>query len=102
MYYIYILYSSAADLFYVGHTNDYNRRLREHNEQEYFNTFTSKHRPWILKAVFECSNSELEALKIERFIKKQKSRKLLEQLCKHSFEPAGLLSQLVRVPDIRD
>ncbi len=101
MYYIYILYSESSDLYYVGYTNNTKRRLEEHNTTS-FNTFTSKHRPWILKAVFECGNSESKAVRIERFIKKQKSRKLLEQLCDYNFTLSGLLAQLIRVPDIRD
>jgi putative endonuclease len=56
----------------VGYTTDYLRRLVEHNEQENFNTFTLKHRPWILQAVFECGITKSEAIKVERFIKKQK------------------------------
>lgn len=102
MYYIYILYSVSSDLFYVGYTVDYKRRLNEHNEQDASNTFTSKHRPWTLKAVFECSMIEKDAMKTERFIKKQKSRKLIENLIEASFVPSGQLAQLVRVPDVRD
>ena len=102
MYYIYVLYSPVSDLFYVGYTNNYKNRLSQHNNQDNFNTFTSKHRPWLLKAVFECSLIEKEAIRIERFIKKQKSRKLLEQLINSDFIPNGTLSQLVRVPDVRD
>ncbi|MBW7889979.1 MAG: GIY-YIG nuclease family protein [Chitinophagaceae bacterium] len=45
MYFIYILYSVASDIYYVGYTTDINRRLNEHNYQEHFNTFTSNHRP---------------------------------------------------------
>jgi predicted GIY-YIG superfamily endonuclease len=45
----------------VGYTTDYLRRLVEHNEQDNFNTFTLKHRPWILQAVFECGNTKSEA-----------------------------------------
>ena len=101
MYYIYILYSATSDLNYVGYTNDYHRRLKEHNEQDYFNTFTSKHRPWILKAVFEVSKEEGEAMKMEKFIKKQKSRKLIEVMIE-SEKLSGVLAQLVRVPDVRD
>jgi len=102
MYYIYILYSPASDLFYVGYTNNYKNRLSQHNNQDNFNTFTSKHRPWLLKAAFECSLTEKEAIRIERFIKKQKSRKLLEQLVNSNFIPSGVLDQLVRVADVRD
>ena len=89
-------------MYYVGYTNDYQRRLKEHNEQEAFNTFTSKHRPWILKAVFECGDSEAAAMKFEKYIKSQKSKKLLEQLCNKLFTPWGALAQFVRVPDVRD
>ena len=80
MFYIYILYSILHDKYYVGYTSNYIQRLHEHNHQEFFNTFTSKFRPWKIAAVFECSSEENEAIKIERFIKKQKSRKLIEQL----------------------
>jgi len=31
MFYIYILYSQNSDLYYVGYTDDVNRRLLEHN-----------------------------------------------------------------------
>jgi putative endonuclease len=101
MFYIYILYSPSSDKYYLGFSNDPNRRLVEHNTNP-FNTYTSKHRPWILKTYFKCSKSEQYARNVERFIKKQKSRKLLEQLCDPSFIPTGFLAQLVRVPDIRD
>ena len=76
MYYIYILYSEKAKLYYVGYSSDPVRRLIEHNSTP-FNTFTAKHRPWLLKASFECSTSESDAIKVERFIKKQKSRRLV-------------------------
>ena len=101
MFYIYIIYSPSSDKYYVGYSTEPKRRLIEHNTKP-FNTYTSKHRPWILKTYFECGESEHQAIQIERFIKNQKSRKLLEQLCTNSFVPSGLLAQLVRVPDIRD
>ena len=56
----------------------------------------------MLKACFECSKDEKETMRIERFIKKQKSRKLLEMLCDNTFIPDGTLAQLVNVPDVRD
>ncbi len=74
------------------------RRLLEHNESAH-NNFTEKHRPWKLCAVFECSELRAEAMSMEQFIKKQKSRKLLEMLCEPDFVPAAKLSQLVRVRD---
>ena len=85
----------------MGYSNNPLRRLIEHNSKP-FDTYTSKHRPWLLKVYFECSENESEAIQIERFIKKQKCRKLLEQLCNPDFAPSGVLAQLVRVPDVRD
>ena len=101
-YYIYILFSEKHDKYYVGYTSNYLSRLIQHNNQEHFNTYTSKYRPWSLAAVFECGDKEREAIKIERFIKKQKTRKFIEQLINPSFIPQDSLSQLVRVPHMRD
>ncbi len=70
MYYLYILYSLSADKFYVGYTNNYSRRFDEHNNSNH-PTFTSKYRPWILAAVYHCGETESQAVKIEKFIKKQ-------------------------------
>jgi len=100
MFYIYILYSDTSDIFYVGYTNNYIRRLAEHNQSEK-NTFTSKHHPWVLKAVYSCGEIEGEAMRIEKFIKKQKSRKLIEKLIVGELL-TGLLASLVRVPQVRD
>ena len=101
MYFIYFIYSDTANLYYVGYTNDPQRRLIEHNISPH-NTFTSKHRPWVMKALFESGMSESDIIIIERFIKKQKSRKLIEMLCNPGFIPIGKLAQLVRVPHMRD
>jgi len=102
MYYLYILFSPQHNLYYVGYTSNYNQRLIQHNTQEFFNTYTSKYRPWQLAALFECGPEEKEAISIERFIKKQKSRKLIELLINPDFTPVGQLAQLVRVPHMRD
>ena len=102
MYYLYILFSPQHNLYYVGYTSNYNQRLIQHNTQEFFNTYTSKYRPWRLAALFECGPEEKEAISIERFIKKQKSRKLIELLINPDFTPVGQLAQLVRVPHMRD
>ena len=97
-YYIYILFSDLHNKYYVGYTSNYMQRLIQHNEQEFFNTYTSKYRPWTLAVVFICGDKESMAIKIERFIKKQKSRKLIELLINPEFIPTGVLAQLVRVP----
>jgi putative endonuclease len=100
MYYLYILYSGTADKYYVGYSNNPGRRLQEHNFSDRI-TYTSKHRPWVLKAVFSCGEIEGEAMQIEKFIKKQKSRKLIERLISGEIL-TGVLTQLISVPQLRD
>jgi putative endonuclease len=99
---IYILFSESADKFYVGYTQDPKERLLKHNEQENFNTYTRKFRPWKIFALFEASTDKNLAIQIERFIKKQKSRRFIEMLCDENSQLSGILAQLVRVPNIRD
>ncbi len=100
MYYIYILYSETSDKYYVGYSNDPFRRLQEHNTSS-SSTYTSKHRPWTLKAIYECGEIEAVVIEIERFIKKQKSGKLIQTLIEGR-TLNGILAQLVKVPHMRD
>ena len=88
-------------MYYIGHSKDPWHRLYEHNTDEK-NTFTSKYRPWHLVAVYNAGESRSEALRIERWIKKQKSRILIEKMIQHDFVPIDSLAQLVRVPHVRD
>ena len=101
MYYLYILYSSVSDLFYVGISTNAYTRMECHNTTDR-DTFTSKHRPWEMAAFFICGETEGEARKVEHFIKKQKSRRLILQLVDPGFQPSGFLAQLVKVPHVRD
>lgn len=48
------------------------------------------------------SGTQSEALLLERFIKKQKSKKLIEKIFDPEFIPKGKLAQLVRVPQVRE
>ena len=100
-YYIYIIHSKRSSLFYIGHTEDPERRLSEHNSSLY-NTYTSKYRPWVLVALFYCTESRSEAIKVERFIKKQRSKHLINKLIEPDFTPVGKLAQLIRIPHIKD
>ena len=101
MYYLYILYSFGSDIYYLGHSDNPLARFIQHNNNE-GDTFTGKHKPWELVAVFECGDSRSQALEIERFIKKQKSRILIKKLIDPLFVPKGKLAQLVRVSHVRD
>lgn len=92
MFYGYILYSHSSDLFYVGSSQNPWKRLEKHNTSK-FSTFTSKHRPWELVAVFEAGESREEA---ETLVKKQKSRKLIIKNIAPNFNATGKLAH----PDI--
>jgi putative endonuclease len=86
MFYIYILYSESADRYYIGYTNNPDRRLIEHNTAEE-DKFTSKFRPWRMLLFFKVSDSRGEAIKVERFIKRQKSRLFLARLLEEANNP---------------
>ena len=80
MYYIYILYSQSANKFYVGQTSDVQRRLEEHNNPIVKSKFTAKFIPWEITVFFPVSDSRADAMKIEKFIKSQKSKKFILKL----------------------
>jgi len=53
MYFIYIIYSTTSDKYYVGYSDNPIRRLLEHNTKPY-TTYTSKHKPRELRAGPKC------------------------------------------------
>jgi len=99
-YFIYIIYSPCIDRYYVGYSSNPWNRLNQHNTNSK-DKYTGKTSDWILRSIFEAQD-ESAAIQFERFIKKQKSRKLIEQLCDSQFTPNGYLAPLVRVPHMRD
>jgi len=78
-YYIYILFSKKLNRYYVGTTDDVEKRLLEHNSRTYKDSFTSRGLPWELKLAFEVDDSTL-AYKLEAFIKRMKSKKFIEKV----------------------
>ena len=70
----YIFYSKTLDKYYVGYTNDLDRRLLEHNRKK--GKYTDGGIPWILvhKENYE---QKPEAMNREKFIKIQKSRQYI-------------------------
>ena len=79
MFFIYILYSETSDKYYIGYTEDVAKRLHFHNNPIRV-CYTSKHIPWLLKRSFKVGSSRSFALRVEKKIKKMKSRKFTEQL----------------------
>jgi putative endonuclease len=99
--YVLYLFSLLIGSNYVGVSADPWKRLSQHLNNN-TDKFTGKFKDWILVAVFEVSTIKGEAIRIEKFIKQQKSRKLIEKILDPNFLGTGVLAQLVRVPHARD
>ena len=100
MFYIYILHSASSDIYYIGQTDNIEIRMHAHNHSDR-STFTAKHRPWVLVSLFSCGEDRSIAMKLEGFIKRQKTRRFIEKLISQD-QFDGPLAQLVRVPHVRD
>ena len=98
MYYIYILYSAHADKYYVGHSSNPWNRIIQHNTNK-IEKYTGKYKDWKIRAVFAVSEIKGLADKIEKWIKRQKSIKLIETLIAPDFVQRDKLAHLVRVPN---
>jgi putative endonuclease len=76
----YILFSKQSDKFYIGITQEgVEQRLEMHNTSGYGNHFTSVANDWVIYHVINCS-SVSQSMKIEKHIKRMKSRKYIENL----------------------
>ena len=81
-YYTYVLKSETSGLLYKGHTDNLERRLRQHNDPEsHTDKFAPKHAPWIL-VYAERFDTRSEAVKREKFLKSGKGREWLKILLK--------------------
>jgi len=88
-YFVYILKSESTAQFYIGHTNDLNRRILQHNDIDYQGTKHTKRNkgPWIC-VYTETFSTRSEAMKREKELKAKKSRKYIEYLIKRQ-DPEG-------------
>ena len=94
-YSLYILHSSKIDRFYIGVSNDVPQWVDRHNSDFYSNAWFKRGIPWQLVLQYKCE-SKSQALFIERFIKKMKSKafirrliddpKIIQDIAKKSFE----------------
>jgi len=87
MFYVYIIYSQKIDRFYVGYTSNIEMRIHQYHNLGRSN-YTSKGIPWELKH-FEAFESEIEAMRREKQIKKLKSRKYIHSLIEQSRPQSG-------------
>jgi putative endonuclease len=77
MFYVYILKSTLTARYYVGYSENPDRRLLEHNSGKVKSTRLFL--PWI-KIYAEELPDELAAIRREKHIKSMKSRKYIESL----------------------
>ena len=77
MFFVYILYSASSDKYYIGCCGDLSIRINQHNSGR--NISTKYGLPWIIKYT-EQFETQIEALRREKEIKKKKSRKYIEWL----------------------
>ncbi|MFW5872631.1 MAG: GIY-YIG nuclease family protein [bacterium] len=76
-YYTYILYSESLNRYYIGSSENPEKRLERHNARATVSTRGG--RPW--KVVYkEQYDSRKEAISRENFIKRMKSRKFIQSL----------------------
>ena len=81
-YFVYILASVDSGRYYIGQSNNVERRLDEHNDVTR-RSWASKYAPWEVM----CSrvyNSRAEAMKEEKRLKSFKNRETLESYIRES------------------
>ena len=89
-HFLYILHSNTSTKYYVGETHDVKERILKHNQHEYANAFSKIANDWAL--AFEC-NDRNEALFLERYIKKMKSKIFIEKIIENPEIPSDILSK---------
>lgn len=83
-WYVYVLLSQKDGEFYIGSTNDLERRVTEHSNG--YNSSTAKRLPFHL-VYFEGHLSKLDAVRRERYFKTNKGKTTLRQMIRHSLKP---------------
>jgi putative endonuclease len=85
MFYLYILYSRKVDKYYVGQTDNVEKRLDFHNNIQFNKIWTGNGIPWELKLKVPF-NSRGEAMKAESFVKNQKSKIFIQKLINQGWQ----------------
>ena len=82
-YFVYILHSNNGDHYYVGQSDNPQRRLLYHNSVE--KGYTARYRPWELVYVKEFA-SRREAREVEGKIKRWKNKGKIVRLIERNIE----------------
>ena len=76
MHSFYVIYSKSKDHYYAGETNDISGRLSKHNSHVYRGSYTKIASDWKLVLDYKCASKQ-DALFLEGFVKRMKSRKFI-------------------------
>ena len=79
MHFLYILYSISINKYYVGETPDVSIRIKQHNLHYFSKSLTKAASDWKVALSLECASKE-EAVYLEKFVKKMKSRHFIEKV----------------------
>ncbi len=81
MHYVYVFLSLKDEKFYIGFTNDLERRLKEHNSGKNIST---KSRLPLKLFYYEAHLSKKDAARRERYFKTTKGKSTLKQMLRDS------------------
>ena len=76
---VYIIFSERLNRFYIGTTDDFSKRLEEHNFGHFKDSFSKKGIPWTRFLLIENLEST-QAYQIEMHIKSMKSAVYIRNL----------------------
>ena len=96
-YCVYNLYSRVLNKYYVGSSEDVDKRLDFHHNPTERRKFTVRGAPWIIVCTLACDSRE-HALRLESFIKRMKSRDFIERLISSESMQQDLINK-TRAPD---
>ena len=78
MFCVYVIYSEKLNRFYIGTTDNFENRLKQHNVAEFSDAYTIRGIPWAKYLLIENLGSHQYA--IENHIKRMKSKKYIENM----------------------
>ena len=92
MHYLYIIYSPSKAKYYVGETHSITERIEMHNNHTYHGSFTKIASDWRIALNFECIHKD-DALFLEKFIKRMKSKKFILKIIENPAILKNILNQ---------
>ena len=78
-HFLYIIYSKSKDAYYVRESHNVEERLIKHNNHLYKGGYTKLASDWEIALSFECNN-KYNAVYLEKFIKRMKSKKFITKI----------------------